>query len=675
MPRSPRPRAWLAALLAFAILALLAPVAHADLRAGSTRAIATKSGQLKEPLPRLLATPKVVARIADGRLALKVRARYRVSNWHGSKRVRRDRALLFLTVASKMTRTGPSPVGRVFSHVWVDHRLRHRHANRTYTLVLSDQASRFLRSRGVFSGNRERRRRALRLITVRVEQDRDFKRVNGRFDWREGTAYSPADTILPPAKPSQAQASGSEHPEGTLSVTNATAAGVYCSSGCPQWNNSAGQPGSLAGTADSSPYAEQLAVGGAASVCFEQGSRGSNPEGFANFGANGQPQPYQPGSVIGAGEVGDSEFPVLDGTTVTEGIVAYDGLHAPNEEETATAAAATTESLNIGLTAIKIGAGVPASTLGFAIGFPSPGAIVSGILGLTEFLINRSCDAAPNLVNVSAAEAGGGAFSAEIQAQTQFFDYYRPESGSAAGVQLNPSTLSYNGSSLYLMPHTVEATGLGDNVCDCQKYTGNNAIYLEWSNYEPCGSYFGSGLSCSVSAPTDTATASSDNVNCGPGNTACDFPASQGVSTPSTSPSGVGEVTTCSTNFREGTTLHAGEAATSPSGTYTLAMLTNGALSWFDGPANSMWASTSNENAPAYSDGPSSIRAGSYATMQGDGNFVVYTPQGTPIFATSTVGNPGAYLALQNDGNLVVYSAAGQPLWASNTYRGPACTG
>lgn len=656
------------------MVALLAPAAHADLRAGSTRSFMSKSGKLKEPLPRLLATPRLV-RAKDGRLALELRAHYRVTNWQGSKRVRRDRALLFLTVASRMMRNGPSPVGRVFSRVWADHRLRHRNASRSYTLVFNQKASRFLRERGAFSANRKRRRRALRLITVRVEQDRDFKHVDGRYDWREGTAFSPADAILPPLKPSQALASGSEHPEGSLSVTNATAAGVYCSSGCPQWNSSASQPGSLGGTENASPYAEQLAVGGAASVCFEQGSRGSNPEGFANFGANGQPQPYQPGQVIGAGAYGDEEFPVLDGTTVTEGIVAYDGLHAPNEEETATAAAATTESLNLGLTAIKVGAGAPASALGFAIGFPSPGAIVSGILGLTEFLINRSCDGAPNLLNVSAAEAGGGAFSAEIQAQTQLFDYYRPESGSAAGVQLNPSTLTYNGSSLYLMPHTIEATGLGDNVCDCQKYTGDNAIYLEWSNYEPCGSYFGSGLSCAAEAPTSSTTASSDDVDCGPGNTACDFPASQGASTPSTSPSAVGEVTACATNFREGTTLHAGEAATSPNGTYTLGMLTNGALSWFDGPANSMWASTSSESAPAFSEGPASIRAGSYATMQNDGNFVVYTPQGTPVFATSTVGNPGAYLSLQNDGNLVVYSPSGQPLWASNTYRGPACTG
>jgi len=53
--------------------------------------------------------------------------------------------------------------------------------------------------------------------------------------------------------------------------------------------------------------------------------------------------------------------------------------------------------------------------------------------------------------------------------------------------------------------------------------------------------------------------------------------------------------------------------------------------------------------------------------MQTDGNFVVY--DGADVkFQTGTVGNPGAYLAFQNsDGNLVIYSSNGQPLWATGT--------
>lgn len=53
--------------------------------------------------------------------------------------------------------------------------------------------------------------------------------------------------------------------------------------------------------------------------------------------------------------------------------------------------------------------------------------------------------------------------------------------------------------------------------------------------------------------------------------------------------------------------------------------------------------------------------------MQEDGNFVTYTPQGVPYWATATDGHPGASVVLQDDGNLVVYDPANHPLWASNT--------
>jgi hypothetical protein len=667
-------RIWPFVVVVLALFVIVVQSADADLRPGSRRAILTKGGGLREPLPRLLRSPRIL-RAKDGRLAIDLRAGFRVSNWNGSVGARRDRAMVVLSVARRLLRNGPSSVDRVFARAWTDHRLRHRHAARHYRFAFSRAASRFLRHHGVLSKKRAVRGRALRLISVRIEQDRDFKHVDGGYDWREGAAYSAADRIVPPLRPDEAQASGSAHPEGTLSITNATAAGVYCQQGCPQWDSSTEQPGSVAGTENSS-YAAPLAVAGTASVCFEQGSHGSNPEGFDYVGANGQPQPYTPGSVISGYDNGEEELPLTDGTTVTEGITAYDGLQAPSEEESAIAATAATESLNLGLLSIKVGAGLPASAFGFAIGFPSPGAIVSGILGLAEFLINRSCDGAPNLLALSAAEQGGAAFSAQIQAQVQDFAFYHPESGSAAGVQLNPSTLSQGGSPLYLMPRMVKATGLADNVCDCRGSTGNNAIYLEWANYDPCGPYYGTGLDCSASAPTtsETVGGAGSEVDCGPGNTACDFPAAQGAPTPSTTkPSGIGEVGACATILRAGTTLTGGQAVTSPNGTYTLAMLTNGTLSWFDGPANSLWASTQAATAPAGSQGPAGISAGSHMTMQEDGNFVVYTPQGTPIFATGTNGNPGAYLALQSDGNLVVYNAAGQPLWASNTYKGPAC--
>jgi hypothetical protein len=63
---------------------------------------------------------------------------------------------------------------------------------------------------------------------------------------------------------------------------------------------------------------------------------------------------------------------------------------------------------------------------------------------------------------------------------------------------------------------------------------------------------------------------------------------------------------------------------------------------------------------------------GATAKMHSNGNFVVsFLDPAVGYWATGTNGNPGAILRCQDDGNLVVYSRDGQPLWASNTHVGP----
>jgi fucose 4-O-acetylase-like acetyltransferase len=56
------------------------------------------------------------------------------------------------------------------------------------------------------------------------------------------------------------------------------------------------------------------------------------------------------------------------------------------------------------------------------------------------------------------------------------------------------------------------------------------------------------------------------------------------------------------------------------------------------------------------------------ATMQKDGNFVLYDGVYTPYWATGTSGNTDAYLILQDDGNIVIYSG-NKPVWSSNTVQ------
>jgi hypothetical protein len=57
------------------------------------------------------------------------------------------------------------------------------------------------------------------------------------------------------------------------------------------------------------------------------------------------------------------------------------------------------------------------------------------------------------------------------------------------------------------------------------------------------------------------------------------------------------------------------------------------------------------------------------AIMQGDGNFVCYSPEGHAYWATGTWGNPGSHIVMQDDGNLVLYSANNNALWASSTVQ------
>ncbi|MGX9889688.1 hypothetical protein [Streptomyces sp. NPDC002276] len=55
--------------------------------------------------------------------------------------------------------------------------------------------------------------------------------------------------------------------------------------------------------------------------------------------------------------------------------------------------------------------------------------------------------------------------------------------------------------------------------------------------------------------------------------------------------------------------------------------------------------------------------------MQRDGNLVEYNNAGSgyACWATNTNGQPGSYATYQGDGNFVVYTGGGSALWASNT--------
>lgn len=53
-----------------------------------------------------------------------------------------------------------------------------------------------------------------------------------------------------------------------------------------------------------------------------------------------------------------------------------------------------------------------------------------------------------------------------------------------------------------------------------------------------------------------------------------------------------------------------------------------------------------------------------YASMQSDGNFVLYDTNANAGWATNTQNHAGAYLSMQTDANIVVYSSTNVALWS-----------
>jgi hypothetical protein len=102
-----------------------------------------------------------------------------------------------------------------------------------------------------------------------------------------------------------------------------------------------------------------------------------------------------------------------------------------------------------------------------------------------------------------------------------------------------------------------------------------------------------------------------------------------------------------------GSTLQAGQSIWSSNGSYELLMQTNGNLVEY-GPSGAIWATGT----------PSS---GAYAAMQTDGNFVVYTSGGAPLWQSGTGGSSGSFvLTVETNGYLVI-TDNGNATWSTHS--------
>ncbi|MFD4640045.1 LysM peptidoglycan-binding domain-containing protein [Lentzea sp. NPDC058436] len=105
--------------------------------------------------------------------------------------------------------------------------------------------------------------------------------------------------------------------------------------------------------------------------------------------------------------------------------------------------------------------------------------------------------------------------------------------------------------------------------------------------------------------------------------------------------------------LQAGQELTRGQQLTSANG-YMLTLQSDGNLVLSEN-TGTVWASGT--------DGKGAVRA----TLQADGNFVLYTSDENAVWSTGTQGNEGSRLVLQDDRNLVVFAVDGSAKWASNT--------
>jgi hypothetical protein len=107
-----------------------------------------------------------------------------------------------------------------------------------------------------------------------------------------------------------------------------------------------------------------------------------------------------------------------------------------------------------------------------------------------------------------------------------------------------------------------------------------------------------------------------------------------------------------------GQTLRAGQSRRSSDDRFLLTMQPDGNLVLYEEPAHRPLWSARTAGHP-----------GASATLQRDGNLIVYGTDPRVLFATGTRGDAGSRLVVQADGTLVLVNGAGAVLWTSRQTR------
>jgi hypothetical protein len=484
-----------------------------QLKAGSVHAILNAHDQLAMPLPRL-ASDFSVKRHANGSATVSFALSYGVANTRSSKRVRADNATIVVHVARQLLPSGPSPADPVFTKGFVDNRLNRRTTTHRYSVTIPASAVSFLKSKGLafkksktgsttVPSSSTAATKALQLISVDVEQHRDFQRVDGSYDWTEGNFFTGASHPLSTA---------TTH-SGTLTVTNETSQiCTYANSGSV---TNYGDPDTFNDCAASN-MATPVQLSGVATECFDQNTK-SNPEGFAQE----------------TGTVGAPEAP---GAAITEPVTADDG---------ASIFSSATETVNAGW-AVTVGKVAVTTAVNVLAGGPF-GTIIEGTLELAGYFSGTSCDNDPNIMTLSATDttgAGGASYGWAIDEEGMQDIYGKNFADGNDAVftaaQLAYSSQVYDNNGSYLNPWLAEQVtrncGVGNGTSTCNDQT-NSQMNVEWSTNDPCptGMPFTFNKAPQAGNPKNcaqTVPATPPVTNCGTNNETC----------PSQTPPGPAEV-------------------------------------------------------------------------------------------------------------------------------------
>ncbi|WCO65737.1 LamG domain-containing protein [Iamia majanohamensis] len=493
-----------------------------------TNEVLDEDGDLAMPMPRL-SEDVHVSDNDDGSLQVTFGIDYSVAHTGRARPgspdadAKPDMAQVTVMVTEHVAPSGPIRLTPTFRQAVDDRELTDDTTSSRYSVRIPPKIRDYLHDQGLGSSDADDREAALRHIDIDVQQLRDWKVVDGTYDWAQGRAWTGADVVTESAAITD---------DSTITVTNATQLGIYGPDGTvAQDEHQVYDLGDWSRQADTDAYATDIALAGSPVECIDQGD-GSNPQGFSMLNGWDVEDDLPPGTVP-------------PGASVTQQVNADDGLGrtAPDVAQEYASSVVLSAAGWFGVSTPGVqsgifqGAAVVSEAFGEELGVAlemASGVPVTALLGLADSLYEAatdSCASFANVLSLTAAEPAGAMTSIGWGDQTDGLDLTY-DSASAGGspvtnnVQTVPSTgvaaavLDGPGEPLAFRPSLEQAatvacgTGCGGSA--------NNLIDVRWSTQPQCPF-----TPLSTCVPTADEVADQPEVTvpgtdlCGPDNALC----------------------------------------------------------------------------------------------------------------------------------------------------------